>query len=897
MKNKIDARLNSILRLLGSDWGKVWIVSFPCFVFLLLLMVFSRGYIILGSEGNYITDFQLIREVASSSWIPHIQGIGFPSSSLNSLAGIFDFFSFLQKIGLSMKAINIISVWLAYVLPFLSMMWLLSRVLRVRFFTAYIISLFYVLNPFSTYHLQSMMFWNIAPLFVLPLIFGCLYRYYSDTVRLFLFFGILTALFAFSFSNIPYLGVFHIFLVISIIAIPFIQDVQWKLKTVLRNFFVVELSFILFNAWWFINLIRFQIQDLALYYTKGFAVSWVREYSTGVDVIMGKLFSLKTLISSEKGDYFSDFYNSIPMVIILFIPFFLIFFDFLTKTGDQNNKNKKFVIAALVPVLLVLFLNKGASEPLGSIYVWMMAHIPFFYIFKTPLEKFSVLSVFLLALALIPIFRNTKSGWRYGIFLVYLAACSIPYFTLNFMPEYEFQADSKTHPGKYISKKYLYKEELLNAVKSLNDDRLDYRALSLPGSANYQTTILNHDGNKYYRGMDPFIFSVNKPFITAYFDPLPGFFDPLFNNLSNDSAEELFNIYSVRKIVFNRDIYPSFGAFRENKQAKKPIPDVLADTYEKSSFGSVDIFSRKDFLPHLYLPQSVTLSFASADKLQEIVSAPDYRTRSAVYFLNQNNSSTNARVKVLAGESVGKPASDLSVLEYKKISPVKYRMVIHRVRGEFPLVFSEKFHTGWKLYPADATPAASSQQILNDYKILDGNEEDQASKDELEDYIGQGFISTLGTGEEKTAQHWRNEDNARTSGYTEKYAVDFISKNFHGTIQNDNLPTGAFYETWFQKPIGNNDTHATANGYANSWLLNAENICANNSLCHQNADGTYDVEIVMEFWPERLYYLGGIISIATLIFCLAGMGFLRIRNGNKNASAIVTEVSNSGRIE
>jgi len=173
-KNIID--LNSKIKLLKNNLGKALIIFFPCFIFLILLIIFSNGYLILGGEGNYIINFQLIKNIGSSSWVPHINGIGFPSFSLNGLTGIFDFFSFLQRIGLSIKAINIISAWLVYVLPFLSMMWLLSRALKIKFFTAYIISLFYILNPFSTYHLQGLMFWNVAPLFVLPLIFGCIYK-------------------------------------------------------------------------------------------------------------------------------------------------------------------------------------------------------------------------------------------------------------------------------------------------------------------------------------------------------------------------------------------------------------------------------------------------------------------------------------------------------------------------------------------------------------------------------------------------------------------------------------------------------------------------------------------------------------------------------------------------
>lgn len=879
IRDRVDETLAKLVRFAGSNPGKSLAIFFPCLVFLILLIIFSQGYIIFGAEGNYIVNFQIIREVGSSSWVPHLQGIGFPSSTLNGLVGVFDFFSFLQRIGLSIKTVNIISVWLVYVLPFLSMMWLLHGVIKTRFLAAYFISLFYVLNPFSTYHLQSVMFWNAAPLFVLPLVFACMYRYYSEKLKLFLWFGILTSTFSFSFSNIPYLGVFHIFLFISIIIIPFIQDIRWKLKTALTNLVILESSFVLFNAWWFINLIRFQRQDLALYYTKEFAIGWVKEYSTKVEGLIEKLFSLKSLISQENGNFFSDFYNSVPMIIILFIPIFLIVFNFFSEMLQWNSRNKKFIIATFFSILAVLFLNKGATNPFGDMYAWMLVHVPFFYMFKTPLEKFSVLLVFLIALALIPVFRSSKHRWFYGIFFIYLAACSIPYLTLNFMPVDNFEPGDYAQSDKFITKKYLYKKSYIDAAESLNKDKLDYRVLSLPGSVNYQTTILNHGGNKYYRGMDPFIFSVNKPFITAYFDPVDGFFDPIFDNLSNDSMDDIMDIYTVNKIVFNHDIYPSFGTFRENKEAEEPIIDVLSDKYEKNDFDSIDIFKRKDFLSHLYLPQAIILSKARMDKLPEIVSSPDYHSRSVIYFLGQNESSSQDHLRALNSELTNGQVPGSAVLEYKKINPTKYRLILHGAKGKFPIVFSEKFHKGWKMYLADTRLEAEDfQGNLSNYKILDGNGDSQANKDELKDYINHGWISTLGTGKEKTITHWRGEDNAKHLNYTEKYTVDFISKNNHGTIQNDNLLSGTFNENWFKKSIGAENSHLTANGYANSWLLDVDSLCnIHNSLCRHNADDTYDMEVIMEFWPERLYYLGILISAITLIISLLGLGLQRMK--------------------
>ena len=251
-------------------------------------------------------------------------------------------------------------------------------------------------------------------------------------------------------------------------------------------------------------------------------------------------------------------------------------------------------------------------------------------------------------------------------------------------------------------------------------------------------------------------------------------------------------------------------------------------------------------------------------------------TRPAFYFRKQNkNNSLDVLKKVIPGTQT---------LEFKKINPTKYRIVVHGAKGEFPLVFSESFHEGWKSYLVASsldsrrslprTPIRGENDGLANYKILDGNADDQATKEELKGFIDKGWITTLGDGKERELIHQKWDSSAniwqgnQVFDYSEKYRIDFISKNFQGTIQNDNLPSGQFYETWFKKPIEDNKNHLMVNGYANSWLMNTDKLCSVPSNCIKNADGSYDFEIIVEFWPQRLYYLGLYISGTTLICSL-----------------------------
>jgi|GEM_PF-815218 len=117
-----------------------------------------------------------------------------------------------------------------------------------------------------------------------------------------------------------------------------------------------------------------------------------------------------------------------------------------------------------------------------------------------------------------------------------------------------------------------------------------------------------------------------------------------------------------------------------------------------------------------------------------------------------------------------------------------------------------------------------------------------------------------------------------------KYAVDI--KSVHGIfplifLENYNkwwrvyLDTsddnGSVFQTWFQKPVSDKN-RLVANGYANGWLIDSKDLCANKGSCQKNTDGTHDLRLIIEFWPQRLFYLGffflGAAFFAAIIYLI-----------------------------
>ncbi|HSX27939.1 MAG TPA: glycosyltransferase family 39 protein [Candidatus Saccharimonadales bacterium] len=55
------------------------------------------------------------------------------------------------------------------------------------------------------------------------------------------------------------------------------------------------------------------------------------------------------------------------------------------------------------------------------------------------------------------------------------------------------------------------------------------------------------------------------------------------------------------------------------------------------------------------------------------------------------------------------------------------------------------------------------------------------------------------------------------------------------------------------------------NDFQNAWYVDPANFCHAQAVCHQNSDGSYDIEMIMEFAPQRWFVSGSIISGITFI--------------------------------
>ena len=366
--------------------------------------------------------------------------------------------------------------------------------------------------------------------------------------------------------------------------------------------------------------------------------------------------------------------------------------------------------------------------------------------------------------------------------------------------------------------------------KYLDEIGLISRALYLP----YQMTVSYKDDPEY-RGAykeSVDVFAMNSP--------IPGLFMP--SDRPSPISDYIAFLQRNDNLVVATQFTPTnFYVLRNNLDpgVVEPIyldqaryfPEAVFDRIWNSK--NITIYARKNPTPLIYSPSVLQLLGGSLDVLDEMAFSEHASHGLAVVFAAQNSAKVDSMVRFSADSEV------LGSVEYRKVSPTKYRIRLHRARGDTPLIFGESYSRGWRLYPI-----ANAHQVRENatsvpigYAVAPRNYPYQADTVEARGFAEQGWISETGG--------------------------RFVSKRYFGAIQNDNLPDVSLIEKWYSDPLPE-EWHIKVNGYANGWLIDVAQLCSDPNTCYQNDDGSYEVEFVMEFWPQQVFYLGSVLTLLTL---------------------------------
>lgn len=184
-------------------------------------------------------------------------------------------------------------------------------------------------------------------------------------------------------------------------------------------------------------------------------------------------------------------------------------------------------------------------------------------------------------------------------------------------------------------------------------------------------------------------------------------------------------------------------------------------------------------------------------------------------------------------------------LTFLKINPTGYQIKVEGASSPYFLVFSDSFHPGWQLY-------------------LKGNINSSDRKDKTKEAVRK-LITSVGR-KLFNKSFLENKDN-------------IVASYFNGEIQeskHQNLflePTT--FDTWGEKPLVDERNHFVVNGYANSWYITPNDV-----------SDTKDYELILEFKPQRMLYIGSLISLLTIIGCLVFFFLAAVRSIFKHATKV-----------
>lgn len=567
-----------------------------------------------------------------------------------------------------------------------------------------------------------------------------------------------------------------------------------NIRRVFFYLFLVLLYVFLFNAWFFLGFISNSLLNSDLIFTaKNIPFIFDNRFRDEGTAAIEKMFRLfhDGLIAPalEAQTYLSNSFMILLHYLRPLLAFSAILFLKHKKRGTAQN-----IIFLLILSVLFLFLAKSINPPFGILYRLALEYVPPFRVFRT--SAYFILEVAIAYCILIPFsileIAGYVSKWKFKsrliVIILFVLVMISSYPLLLRYPAY-FQPDpiKPATLGTKLPDSYFRLNEFLNSQPQ------DTKTISIPIDPGYE--LLNK--NPWYFGIPMLPFIIDKPLINQRYQDFgtTTFSLPLTTEKElvegNNTSHFLLNLSNIRYIVVKNN-----ARYVEEEKTRK---NLSKNFRFKKSLGDLDIYEYRDFLLHMYIPSRTIITDKPLESLADIIDEYKIESRGSIYFSLQNSPAKLNTLRTLAIEREKTPT-----IEYKKINQTKYRVIVHNAIDDFPLIFSESFHNGWKLY------------------------------------------QTAMTDEKKIANK------------------DYTSGIIQGTIQNDNLSNGSLFET-ILKPAQPEDYHLMTNSYANSWVIKPQALCKKLDNCRKNPDQSYDLELVIEYLPQKMTNIGYVISLITVI--------------------------------
>ncbi len=567
--------MNKILNIL--------LISIILICLTVLYYPYLNNQIYLGGEGLFTLDYKYFFKKFFSYWFT--DGFGHPNV-LFTFIGLPQFiFLILQTLKINYQIINLIYFTILFLFPFISF-YLLARHFLKDFFYSFSLAFFFVFNIFSLSYLSAFNITNNSSLGAMTILIYILFKFDESKYK-YLIFGISSICLSYTFYNPPTAAVILIAVCLSNIFIELFKKNKLEFKIVIIKVINVILAYFLFNFWWIIPVFL-SLSDASSLMSVDFAKDWERTSTRLDNLILFDLFFLKHFsYLPNLNNFTNSFFYIFPFILYIFL-----FIKYIS-----HIRYNLIIRYFLLSIFIFVFLLKGSSIPFGFIYSFFIDYIPFFWIFKSPLEKFSLPLIFFICFMIIYLFTLLKTKFNKNIIIyimVITTALPILYFNKNLFNHYS------TIQGKdYVSSKSLIiPEKYRNFINFYNNNNFTGRALLMPLQYNYQVMIDVNDDSYVYTGLDFVSESLNTETLRYDHFEFKNYSSDLFKKNNFISNIRYLNMFDIQTIIINKKYINWFGG------AELPdFPEDLFYVLYEDEF--LKLLEYKNYKGRFYIPQKI----------------------------------------------------------------------------------------------------------------------------------------------------------------------------------------------------------------------------------------------------------------------------------------------------
>lgn len=567
-----------------------------------------------------------------------------------------------------------------------------SRKLSIEF-ASIMAGIFYILMP--------KMIWNYDKaltshnqVFLNPLCFYLLLKAtISNDKRYLWFFLLITVIFApnFAFTSAPPffafypLSIFFIFLYVSLIRkqhIPFKTiGVGIIVFFLLQGYQLIPQISSLFDPGSFTNTRVFNPQSI---------------YQEGVNYFYGVLPIAKTSL------------NIFLPVPLSQVSGFTLFAPVILLLGFLLQKSKVYILTTFF-FLITFYLLTAHITDLGVSFYANLFYLPGFSMFRNFIGQWAFVFAFFYALlfgqALSALFIAVKKKqYIYiisGIILTCLIITAYPFINGSMVNKLMWP-NSDMHIAFQMDPNY---ESTAQFMKNLPDDG---KILTLPFSDPYYQ-VLAGTNNGVYIGPSINAFLTQKKDFTGYqvISPFSDVFLRLIQEKKYSDIQRLLGLLNIHYIYFNSDprVYDNTYVHVPYDYVRQFLPRNSAEySIFMEHIGAKKIFQKSHYSVYVlstgYLPHIYTSNQASCYTDNQ----NDWYGKNESFFSGSNLD--DARLIYLYKNFCHQfptNSGSLPNITFTKINPTRYTIHVTNANNPYWLVFSDSFHTGWRLYATKQT--------------------------------------------------------------------------------------------------------------------------------------------------------------------------------------------------